>query len=120
MARVIELPSFHDSKGSLTVIEKILPFQIKRIYYIYSVGDAERGGHRHKKTMQAAICVKGSCRFYCNNGKEESEILLDSPGKCLILENKDWHIMTDFTPDAVLLVLASEYYDVDDYIDEKY
>ncbi len=121
MAHFIKLPSFTDSKGGLTVIEKILPFSVKRIYYIYGVpADAIRGGHRHQKNNQALICVSGKCLIKNNNGLKKEEFWLDSPSKCLIVENRDWHEMLHFSPDAVLLVLAEEFYDINDYIDEKY
>lgn len=119
MAYFIELPTFSDERGSLTVVEKILPFEIKRFYYIYNVF-SKRGGHRHHKTIQALISLNGSCEVYVNNGKEEKIFLLDSPDKTLILEPQDWHTMDKFSKDTILLVLASEYYDINDYIDEEY
>jgi dTDP-4-dehydrorhamnose 3,5-epimerase-like enzyme len=120
MSQIIKLPTFTDSRGSLTVLEKVLPFEIKRIYYIYNCSDFERGGHRHKRTMQALICVKGSCVIKCNNGVEKKTIVLNKPDTVLVLMPEDYHIMCDFTSDAVLLVLASEYFDDGDYIDEDY
>lgn len=120
MASLIQLKTHKDKRGCLTVIEKIVPFEIKRIFYIYNVDDSERGGHRHHKTIQAAICIKGSCLIYNNNGIIESEYLLDSPEKCLIINPTDWHTMSNFSKDAVLLVLASENYDPSDYIYEPY
>lgn len=119
MAHTINLPTFSDSRGSLTVVESLLPFEIKRFYYIYGV-TAKRGGHRHKKTIQALICLGGSCEIYVHTGEKEETILLDSPSKCLILEAKDWHTMDNFSQGSTLLVFSSEYYDKDDYIDEEY
>jgi hypothetical protein len=120
MAHLIDLKTFTDKRGNLSVIENVLPFDIKRIFYIYGVDDSVRGGHRHHKTIQAAICLKGSCKIYNNNESQESEFVLDRPSKCLILEPKDWHQMYEFTKDAILMVLASENYDEQDYIFEKY
>jgi len=120
MAKLIDLNTHTDKRGNLTVIEKIIPFEIKRIFYIYGVDDSVRGGHRHKKTRQAAICLKGSCSIYNNNGVNSSTFRLDLPSKCLILEPEDWHTMSNFTPDAILMVLASEYFDNDDYIFTPY
>lgn len=120
MAYLIDLTTFTDLRGNLTVIEKVLPFEIKRVFYIYGVDESERGGHRHKKTYQAAICLQGSCRIINQDGSKDSEYHLDKPSKCLILEPADWHKMVQFTPDAILMVLASEYYDSNDYIYEKY
>lgn len=119
MAYIMDLPTFGDNRGNLTVVEKILPFEIKRFYYIYNATD-KRGGHRHKKTKQALISLGGSCEIYVNDGENEEIFLLDTPDKCLILDLKDWHTMDKFSKGSTLLVFSSEYYDVNDYIDEKY
>lgn len=119
MPQIINLPTFSDERGSLTVIEKVLPFEVKRIYYIYNATE-KRGGHRHSKTVQALISVKGSCEIFINNGKQKNTVLLDSPEKCLILSPEDWHSMDKFSSDCVLLVLASDFFDKADYIDEEY
>jgi dTDP-4-dehydrorhamnose 3,5-epimerase-like enzyme len=120
MAYLIDLKTFTDQRGNLTVIEKTIPFEIKRIFYIYGVDNSARGGHRHHKTKQAAICIQGSCRIYNNDGKNENNYILDKPNKCLILETPDWHTMSQFSKDAILMVLASEYFDENDYIFEPY
>ncbi|MCC6690865.1 MAG: FdtA/QdtA family cupin domain-containing protein [Bacteroidia bacterium] len=120
MARLIDLKTFTDKRGNLTVIEKVIPFDIKRIFYIYGVDESKRGGHRHHKTVQAAICIKGACKIYNNNGSREEVFNLDKPNKCLVLETNDWHTMYDFTPDAILMLVASEYFDEKDYIFEPY
>lgn len=120
MAHLIDLQTFTDKRGNLTVIEKVIPFDVKRIFYIYGVDESKRGGHRHHKTIQAAICIKGKCTIYNNNGKQEEEFLLDKPNKCLILNPEDWHTMFDFSEDAILMVLASEFFDQADYIFEPY
>jgi dTDP-4-dehydrorhamnose 3,5-epimerase-like enzyme len=120
MAYRIDLRTFSDVRGNLTVIEKIIPFDIKRIFYIYGVDDSIRGGHRHQKTLQAAICLQGSCVVDNNDGAKTETFMLDSPSKCLILEPRDWHQMRNFTPNAILMVLASEYFDPEEYIYEKY
>ena len=120
MAHIIDLKTFTDKRGNLTVIEKVIPFDIKRVFYIYGVDDSKRGGHRHHKTRQAAICIKGSCTIYNNDGQKEDVFELNQPNKCLIIEPKDWHTMYNFTEDAILMVFASEYFDADDYIYEQY
>jgi hypothetical protein len=119
MAYFIDIPRFDDDRGSLCVVEDLLPFSVKRIYYIFKV-NGERGGHRHKKTVQALICLSGSCNVFVDNGLVQSTYLLDEPSKCLIVETKDWHTMSGFTETATLLVLSSESYDRSDYIDDKY
>ncbi len=120
MAKLLNLTTFSDKRGNLTVIERVIPFEIKRIFYIYGVDASIRGGHRHHKTIQAAICLKGSCIISNNDGEKHEEFALDSPTKCLILEPRDWHLMHHFTEDAILMVLASEYFDNNDYIYENY
>lgn len=120
MAYLIDLKTFTDKRGNLTVIEKTIPFDIKRIFYIYGVDSSVRGGHRHKTTVQAAICMRGACRIYNFDGNREEYFFLDQPSKCLILEAKDWHTMDQFTPDSILMVLASQYFDHNDYIFEPY
>ncbi|MBL7848590.1 MAG: FdtA/QdtA family cupin domain-containing protein [Cyclobacteriaceae bacterium] len=120
MARLIDLKTFTDERGNLTVIEKVIPFDVRRIFYIYGVDNSVRGGHRHHQTIQAAICLKGHCTIWNNNGSTVEEFALDKPSKCLILEPRDWHKMYDFSPDAILMVLASEFFDPKDYIYEPY
>jgi dTDP-4-dehydrorhamnose 3,5-epimerase-like enzyme len=120
MAYIISLKTFTDSRGNLTVIENALPFQIKRIFYIYGVDSSVRGGHRHRKTIQAAICIKGRCKIYNNDSEREEVFSLDKPHKCLILDCRDWHKMYDFSKNAILMVLASEIFDESDYIFEGY
>jgi len=119
MAYIINLPTFCDQRGCLTVIEKVIPFEIKRVYYIYN-SSRKRGGHRHKKTWQALISIAGSCEIYVDNGKKEEVFILDKPNICLILHPEDWHTIYNFSKDNILLVLASEYYDPNDYINEGY
>lgn len=119
MAHLIDLKTFTDNRGNLTVIEKI-PFAIKRIFYIYGVDNSERGGHRHHKTIQAAICIQGSCKISNNDSVKKEIFHLDRPDKCLLLEQKDWHKMHDFSNNSILMVLASEVFDASDYIYDEY
>ena len=119
MAYLINLDTITDIRGSLCVIEKILPFDIKRVYYIFDVKE-KRGGHRHKTTKQALICLGGKCNVFVDNGKEKKVFKLNKNNKCLILEPEDWHYMEKFTKKAILLVLSSNYYDKEDYITEGY
>jgi len=120
MAQLIDLYTHTDQRGNLTVIEKIIPFDIKRIFYIYGVDKSVRGGHRHKKTFQAAICIQGSCVIHNNNGVSHEEFLLDKPSKCLLIDPPDWHTMTNFSENAILMVLASTFFDPEDYIFHSY
>jgi dTDP-4-dehydrorhamnose 3,5-epimerase-like enzyme len=120
MAELIDLKTFTDKRGNLTVIEKVIPFEIKRIFYIYGVDDSVRGGHRHHKTIRAAICLQGSCTISINDGTKTGEHNLNNPSKCLILDPGDWHQMYNFSTDAILMILASEYFNQNDYIFENY
>lgn len=120
MAYLVDLKTFTDKRGNLTVIEKVVPFAIRRIFYIYGVDDSRRGGHRHHKTIQAAICIQGSCTIENNDGKKKEIFRLERPDQCLILETKDWHVMHTFSRDAILMVLASEEFNEKDYIFEPY
>lgn len=120
MAYLLNLKTFTDTRGNLTVIEKALPFEIKRIFYIYGVDGSARGGHRHHKTIQAAICIKGRCKIRNQDGEREEIFSLKKPSQCLILEQKDWHEMFEFSKNAILMVLASEYFSESDYIFERY
>jgi len=112
--------TFSDARGNLTVIEKVLPFAVKRIFYIYGVDDSVRGGHRHHKTSQAVIALCGSCTVRSHDGEKEEIFELNKPNRCLILQPGDWHQMYNFSKDAVLMVLASTHFDPSDYIFEKY
>ncbi|GAA4462050.1 hypothetical protein GCM10023189_38240 [Nibrella saemangeumensis] len=120
MARLLELKTFSSETGSLTVFENTIPGNIQRAFYIYGAGQAPRAGHRHLKAWNALMCVAGSCRVYSNDGETEQTYVLDSPSTCLVLEPKDWHVMDNFTEDAILLVLSNERYDKADYIYEPY
>ncbi len=122
MAHLINLTTFTDHRGNLTVIEKIIPFSIKRVFYIYGVDNSARGYHRHKKTIQAAVVLQGKCRIMSQKGTEfpVEEFNLDFPSKCLIINPEDYHWMDNFSKDCILMVFASEYFDAGDYIYEPY
>lgn len=117
----IDLPQLGDERGSLVVLEQneIIPFDIKRVYYIYGTKKStSRGFHAHKKLNQVAICISGSCRMILDDGGTREEVLLDSPTRGLLVDNMVWHEMHDFSEDCVLLVMASQHYDEADYIRE--
>lgn len=118
LVKFIELPNLGDERGGLVAIEsqKNIPFEIKRIYYIFNTQNKPRGFHAHKNLSQVLICVKGNCKVKLDNGRENDTVLLDSPKQGLLIENLVWREMHDFSDDCVLLVLASNYYDESDYI----
>lgn len=115
----IDLPKRGDERGSLVVVEsgKDLPFEIKRVYYIYgSQADVPRGFHAHKVLRQVAVCVAGSCEMLLDNGTENARFLLDDPSKGVAVEPMVWHEMHNFSSDCVMVVFADGYYDESDYI----
>ena len=115
----IKFKKFGDERGSLISLEqnKNIPFEIKRIYYIFGTQNGvSRGFHAHRNLKQVAICIKGSCRFLLDDGKTKEEIILEYPDTGLYINNFIWREMHDFSEDCVLLVLASDYYDEADYI----
>ena len=123
MANLIMLKNISDQRGSLTVldsIEDVLPFPVKRIFYIQNAKGTVRGGHRHVNTMHAVICVVGCCIVKISNPEKDEEYFLNSPDKCLIIDTGDWHTMYHFSSNAILLALASTTYSAEDYIYEPY
>ena len=120
MAYMIHLQTFTDGRGRLTPVDGVLPFSIKRFYYISDITDsADRGGHSHIKTVEAIFCVTGSFTVTINDGKKRTDYLLDSPSKCLIVEPYEWHLIRNFSPGAVLMGVSSTSYDHSDYIHEE-
>lgn len=122
MAKLHNLKTFTDSRGNLTVIEKEIPFNIKRIFYIYGVDNSVRGKHRHKRTKQFLVSIKGSCIVHSKSapGRKLKTFILDSPSKGLLISPEDWHYMGNFSKDCILQVFASTYFDPEDYIYEEY
>ena len=116
---LLDLPTFTDARGALTVMEGSLPFTVVRSYWIYGADGQTRGGHRHTYTRQALVAVSGSVSIYMNDGITADTVDLDHPSKCLLVEPKHWHTMT-FGPGSVLLVMASHPYDRNEYIDTPY
>ena len=110
-----------DEREQLVAIEECrdIPFDVKRVYYMYdTVPDAIRGKHAHKCLQQILICVHGSCRVLLDDGTEKEIVILDKPNEGIYISNDIWREMFNFSPDAVLMVLASELYDENDYIRE--
>lgn len=108
-----------DERGQLVALEefKDIPFKIKRVYYMYDTQpNVTRGHHAHKNLKQILICIHGSCKIKLDNGKETKVVPLEKPYEGLYVDNNMWREMYDFSNDAVLMVLASELYNEDDYI----
>ena len=108
-----------DNRGMLVALEeyKDIPFEIKRVYYMYDTkADVHRGFHAHKNLEQILICIHGTCKIRLDNGKEKKIVSLEKPYEGLYVANDMWREMYDLSEDAVLLVLASEPYREEDYI----
>lgn len=115
---LIDLAVHGDNRGSLISLEaeKDIPFEIKRVYYIYNTNNRPRGFHAHKKLQQLLICLSGSCKIVLDDGVKRQQIILDDPSKALFVSNMIWREMHDFSNDCILVVLANEHYDENDYI----
>ena len=120
MAYLVNFNTLRDKRGELTPIDGVLPFEIKRLYYIANITEGhDRGGHSHVITVEAIVCMAGSFTVYINNGREIQEYFLDTRSKCLIIEPYDWHKIHSFSPDALLMGISSTSYDHSDYIHEE-
>lgn len=117
LINLIKLPTVSDD-GQLTFGQKPdIPFDIKRIYYIYDcVPGLLRGAHAHHKTKQILFCLRGSVKIVLDNGTEKDEIILDKPDVGVYLDNLIWHDMCDIKKDTFMLVVASMEYKKEDYI----
>lgn len=119
MPKILNLETHSDSRGALAVIEsnKHIPFEIKRIYYLFGNQDGiKRGEHAHKNLKQVYIAVAGSCKIKFDDGQNKSEFFLNNPKQGLLIENIVWREIMEMSPNCVLLVLASEHYNEEDYI----
>ena len=108
-----------DYQGKLVALEggDDLPFEIKRVYYIWGTKpNTIRGKHAHKNLEQVIVCVSGSCDFVLDNGQTKEMVHLDNPSKGLYIKHNIWREFTNFSKDCVLMVLASDYYSEEDYI----
>jgi dTDP-4-dehydrorhamnose 3,5-epimerase-like enzyme len=116
--KIIEIPKIHDTRGNLSVIEgNVIPFEMKRVYYLYDVpSGAERGGHSHKEQQEFLIALSGSFTVVLNDGKEKNSITLNKPNQGLLIPNGIWRELENFSSGSVCLVIASEVFKEEDYI----
>lgn len=116
--KIVDIRKFSDSRGYLSVIEGGLdiPFEIKRIYYLYLVPEAARGAHAHKQLQQLMVATSGSVHVTLDDGQNKKTFVLDKPWKGLLVVPGLWRTLEHFSGGAVCMVLASEKYDPDDYI----
>lgn len=119
--QLIDLPKIADPRGNLTFAEaqSMVPFDIKRAYWVYDVpGGESRGGHAHKKLKQFVVALSGSFHVTLDNGYEQKTVLLNHPYQGLLIDVKTWRTLDDFSSGAVCLVFASEHYEAEDYIED--
>ena len=119
--KLIDLPKIADARGNLTFVEggRHVPFEIKRIYYLYDVpGGAERGGHAHKNLHQLIVAMSGSFDIVLDDGQQKKRIHLNRSYYGLYVCPMIWREMDNFSSGAVCLVLASNLYDASDYYRE--
>jgi dTDP-4-dehydrorhamnose 3,5-epimerase-like enzyme len=116
--RLIDLPRVKDPRGNLTFVEsgRHVPFEIKRVYYLYDVpGGAERGGHAHKNLRQLIVAMSGSFDVHLDDGRAKKVVHLNRSYNGLFVCPMTWREISNFSSGAVCLVLASNFYDDDDY-----
>ncbi len=116
--RLLELPRVSDPRGNLSMVESMvhIPFDLKRVYYLYDVpGGADRGSHAHKKLQQLIIAISGSFDVHLDDGCNKEKFSLNRPFKGLYVPEMTWRYLDNFSSGAVCLVLASQNYDEDDY-----
>ena len=116
--RLVEMPTFTDPRGDLTFIEgeQHVPFPIRRVYYLYNVpADVERAGHAHKNLEQVLIVMSGSLDICLDDGFNKKKITLDKPNQGLYLPCMIWRDINNFSEGTVLTVIASDFYDENDY-----
>lgn len=115
---IIDLPKIEDTRGNISVIERdVLPFPIKRVYYLYDVpSNAQRGGHAHKKQLELLIPISGSFDVLLKDGQNEQVVSLNKPYKGLLIKSNVWRELDNFSSGSVCLVISSGEFDEDDYI----
>lgn len=116
--KIIDIPKINNTKGNIGVVENdTIPFDVKRVYYLFDVpSGAKRGGHAHKKLKQVILAISGSFDVVLKDGKSKEIITLNRPDKGLLIENNIWRELENFSSGSVCLVLASEEFSENDYI----
>jgi len=115
---IIDIPKINDHRGNLAVVENgILPFKMKRVYYLFNIpSGAYRGGHAHKEQMEFLIAISGSFEVVLDDGEQKKSVLLNRPDRGLLIPTGIWRELQDFSQGSVCLVLNSDQFDEADYI----
>lgn len=115
---LVDIPKIKNAKGNIGVIElDVVPFDIKRVYYLYDVpGGAKRGGHAHKELRQMLVALSGSFDVVLKDGKKKQVVTLNKPDRGLLITSNIWRELENFSSGAVCMVVASAAYSEDDYI----
>lgn len=118
IGKKIQIQKIEDYRGNLSVIEKeILPFEFKRVYYLYDVpAGAERGGHAHIEQKEFLVALSGSFEVVLNNVKEQETVVLNKPFEGVLIDKGIWRELKNFSSGAVCLVIASDVFNEEDYI----
>ena len=117
--KLIDFGKHHHANGNLTVVEnsQLVPFDIKRVFYIYDVpGGEERGGHSHKQLQQVIVAISGAFDVFLDEGINQRSITLNRPYQGLLVAPGIWSKQQNFSSGSVCLVLASDHYNENDYV----
>ncbi|WP_295336941.1 FdtA/QdtA family cupin domain-containing protein [Flavobacterium sp.] len=116
--KILPIPKIQDVRGNLSVIEgDVIPFAMKRVYYLYDVpSGAERGGHSHKMQQEFLVALSGSFTVVLTDGKDKISVTLNKPNEGLLIPNGIWRELENFSSGSVCLVIASDIFEEADYI----
>jgi dTDP-4-dehydrorhamnose 3,5-epimerase-like enzyme len=116
--KILQIPKIQDVRGNLSVIEgDVIPFVMKRVYYLYDVpSGAERGGHSHKMQQEFLVALSGSFTVVLTDGKDKLAVTLNKPNEGLLIPNGIWRELENFSSGSVCLVIASDIFEEADYI----
>ena len=116
MKRFLNIKNITDKRGSLAVIEKVIPFKIKRVFFLYNIKKI-RGEHAHKKNKLVLILISGSCEIVIKTKKKTSNYILNNSRRGLIIYPFEWHSIRPLKKNSIIMVFASHYFEKSDYID---
>jgi dTDP-4-dehydrorhamnose 3,5-epimerase-like enzyme len=116
--QILNIPKIQDTRGNLSVIEgDVIPFTMKRVYYLYDVpSGAERGGHSHKEQQEFLVALSGSFDVVLTDGQAKKTVTLNKPNEGLLIPNGIWRELENFSSGSVCLVIASDVFEEADYI----